>query len=539
MEMHRFKTYLLLGVLLVSAATMAQQQEFIFGQLVDATQNDPIPFATIRIKGKALGVISNMNGTFKIPLRYKEQGEVLEISCLGYETRELHIDELDAFKSSGIKLTPSAFELAEAIVSAREKKVNVKEIVRTAVNNIPMNYPENEFNLVGYYRDYQVKNNAYVNLNEAIIKVRDEGFDSENSFYNQYQLLSYTSNKDFEIDRFAAQPYDYKGHNKIVPNAKMKNDGGNEFILLGMHDPIRNYKEPSFSFINDLRNDFVNTHSFKMLGKSKHKNESVYQIEIAYSNDHYRAQGLIFINTTDFSIHKLDYELHKLDNETDEEKENTDLRVIVNASERFSDGFRKMDSELLYRIQTEYTRGPERKMYLNYISFYNKILVQRPPRFESKFVIYLDDFSFRIRLNKMPAKLNRVKKKDFKVRYKKELIPIEEFYFLEDELTFVVCPDLDDLQTGKLFENFNYEVADVTHAYELVDDEGNKLNERKWEYLHQYREFFTQDTEPNAVWINKRDQMIRLLPLDSPEQPISNEAVDEYWKNTPLQGKMN
>lgn len=534
-----FRRQLSMILMLIGTIAMAQQDDFIFGQLIDATRNEPIPFATIRIKDQALGVISNMNGTFKIPLRFKEQGEVLEISCLGYETLELHIDELEGLKSSGIPLKPSAFELTEAIVSARKKKVDVKEIVKTAVNSIAQNYPENDFNLVGYYRDYQVKNNAYVNLNEAIIKVMDDGFDSGNSFYNQHQLLSYVSNEDFEIDRFAAQPYDYEGRNKIVPNARMKNDGGNEFILLAMHDPIRNYKEPSFSFINDLRNDFVNTHSFTMLGKSRHQGESVYQIEISYGDDHYSAQGLIFINSTDFSIHKLDYELHKLDYDTPKKEESTDTRVIVNPAERFSDGFRTMGSELLYRIQTEYARGPEDKMYLNYISFYNKMLIQRPPRFQSEFVINLDDSSFRIRLNKRPAKLKKVKKKDFKIRYKKELVPIDEFYFLEDELTFVVCPDLNDGQTEALFETFNYQVADVTHNYEILDEEGNKLNERKWEYLHQYREFFTQDTQSEGAWIEERDEMIRLLPLDSPEQPISNESIDDYWRNTPLRGNTN
>lgn len=534
-----FRRYFLLTLILVSSVSMAQQGEFVFGQLVDVSTDEPIPFATIRIKGKALGVISNMNGTFKIPLRFMAQGEVLEISCLGYETKELQIDELYTSQSSSVKLKPSAFELTEAVVSARKKSIDAKQIVKTAVSSIPLNYPEHDFNLVGYYRDYQVKNNAYINLNEALIKVTDEGFDGRNSFYNQHQLLSYESNKDFEIDRFAAQPYDYKGHNKIVPSAKMKNDGGNEFILLGMHDPIRNYKEPSFSFINDMKNDFVNTHRFRILGKSNHMKETVYQIEIAYSDDNYEAQGLIFVNSNDFSIHKLDYELYKLNNEVVKKEESTDSRKIENPSEQFSDGFRTMNNELLYRIQTEYARSEDRKMYLNYISFYNKMLIQRPPRFKSKFVINLDDRSFRIRVNKMPARLNKVKKKDFKIRYKENLVPIKEFYFLEDEYTFVICPDLDEEQTKNLFEKFNYEIADVTHKYELMDDEGNKLDERKWEYLHQYREFFTQETQPKGTWIRERDQMIRLLPLDSKEQPISGEPINEYWRNTPLQGRID
>ena len=124
---------------------------------------------------------------------------------------------------------------------------------------------------------------------------------------NQYQLYSYHPNLDFEIDSFARQPYDYKENNKVEPNAKMKNDGGNEFITLRMHDVIRNYGLESFSFVDDLATDFIDNHKFRLKGKSNFGEESVYEIDLVYRNNDYAAEGTIFINTDDFAIHKLDY----------------------------------------------------------------------------------------------------------------------------------------------------------------------------------------------------------------------------------------
>lgn len=533
---------LLILSFLVSTICFSQQEDYIFGQLVDSTQNESIPFASIRVKGRALGVITNIDGTFKIPLRYKTLGEIIEVSCLGYISKELLIDDLVEGQSNVIILKPGGFELSEAIVSAKMKRFSAKKIVRIAVNNIPKNYPQDKFSLVGYYRDYQVKNGNYTNLNEAIIKIADEGFSKKNSFYNEHQLLSFAKNKDFEIDSFAKQPYDYESFNKVVPNAKMKNDGGNEFIMLGMHDAIRNYKEDSFSFINDMSSDFIESHSFRILGKSNYNKESVYEIEIRFRNNHYLATGTIFINVKDFSIHKLDYALHKLkSNKAIEKKRPSDQIELTNRSERFSDGFRETNLEVLYHITTEYVRGVKEKMFLNYISFYNKVLIQRPALFKSKFLIRMADNSFTVRMNKPPANLNKIRIKDFIISYENKKIPIKEFYYLDDERTFVVCPNLGSEKLENFFERLFTEredllVADVTYSFDNIRDSlGNKLDERKGEYLHQYREFFTQETKTNYQEIGEYDLMIKTLPLDSNEQPVSRRtSKTDYWKNSPL-----
>ncbi|MFX0555163.1 carboxypeptidase-like regulatory domain-containing protein [Maribacter sp. CXY002] len=526
--------FVFLLFLLVTLICVSQEEDYIFGQLVDGSKNEPVVFASIRLKGAALGVISNIDGTFRIPMYYKSIGEVLEISCIGYGTKLVAVNDLKDTEANIIILQPSAFELNEAVVSANIKKLSAKQIIKIAVNSISQNYPLKEFGLIGYYRDYQVKNGNYANLGEAIIGVEDTGFKEKNILNNKYLLYSYNINQDFEIDEFARQPYDYEGYNKVVPNAKLKNEGGNEFITLRMHDAIRNYGLESFSFVDDISTDFIENHKFSLKGKTNFNKESVYEIDMVFRDDTFSANGTIYVNTKDFAIHKLEYAVYK-------RKKPKDISKAINDKERFSNGFIKLNREMLYHIQTEYARGANKKMFLNYISFYNKVLVQRPAPFKSRFSIYLEDKSFRIRVNKKPGNLEKIKNRDFMITYRNDFVPIREFWFQEDELAFVVCPHLKYKKAEDIFdvlftEKEDLEVADVKYTYGNIKDSlGNKLDERKWEYLHQYREFFVQEIILDNNVKNSNRLMRKDLSLDSDLQlKHSVDIKKEYWKNTPL-----
>ncbi|MDC6390393.1 carboxypeptidase-like regulatory domain-containing protein [Maribacter sp. PR1] len=535
------RNYLFLVLLSISAICYCQQRDYIFGQLVDATQNEPIPFASIRVKGAAMGVISNIDGTFRIPMRYKSMGEILEISCMGYGTKNIPMRDLRISEANIIVLQPSAMELKEAVVKAKLKKLNARELMRMAIARIPQNYPLMPYSMVGYYRDYQVKNGSYTNLNEAVVNLYDEGFSKKDNFDNQYELFSYRHNTDFEVDPFAKQPYDYGGYNKVIPHAKMENTGGNELITLMIHDAIRNYQIDVYSFINDMSLDFLENHRFRLMGTTNYKDTKVYNIACYYRDNDYRSEGRIFLDTGNFSILKLDYSLYRRKKPGENDK-------AINPLERYSDGFKETEGENLYRIITEYYKGEKDKMYLGYISFYNKMLIQRPPEFFSKLVVDLRDNSFKIRLNKVPANLDEIKNGDFKIKYKGELLPIKDFFFSEDERRFTICPHTKYTKVADALEyifteNDKAEIANLNYSYgEIRDSLGNKLDERKWEYLHQYREFFVQETTPFSTIgdISKDSLMHKMKPLDSEIQHISKQALKkDYWMNTPLPNVTN
>ena len=70
-------------VFLTPSSLYSQDENFIRGKLLDKKTGEPIVFATIRVKDKALGVISNKDGGFKVPLEFQYQGlEGLDLSIM-------------------------------------------------------------------------------------------------------------------------------------------------------------------------------------------------------------------------------------------------------------------------------------------------------------------------------------------------------------------------------------------------------------------------------------------------------------------------
>ena len=68
--------------LMVSAIALAQTT----GKVVDADTNEPLPGATVLVKGTKTGVVTGFDGTFSIAAA---SGDVLAVSYLGYESTEV------------------------------------------------------------------------------------------------------------------------------------------------------------------------------------------------------------------------------------------------------------------------------------------------------------------------------------------------------------------------------------------------------------------------------------------------------------------
>ena len=124
------------------------------------------------------------------------------------------------------------------------------------------------------------------------------------------------------------------------------------------------------------------------------------------------------------------------------------------------------------------------------------------------------------------------------VYYKDQEIPIDDFYFLKNKMAFIVCPDFKDKTLAKAYEDLftetdSLKVSDITYGYGNIKDSlGNTLDYRKLEYMHQYREFFTQEIIPQENEVTEEQRfMIKMKPLDSPLQPInSGKMKNTYWK---------
>ena len=531
------KNFFLL-ICLLSSIFLTAQEDFIKGRLSDAQTGEPIPFATVRLMGKAVGVISNQDGGFRIPVEFKEESDAIEISSMGYTTKMVKFASLSTAMINDIRLDAYVFELEGSVVRAKLKKLAARDIVRYAINNIKNNYPQSKFGYVGYYRDYQLKDSHYVNLNEAIIEVIDQGFNSSDAKTSRFLMHDYRRNLDFEIDSFAAKPYDYREFDKIVPSATIRSYGGNEFVLLRVHNAIRNHSVDSYSFIHELAKDFIKNHIFQKGRKTYYDNRAVYQISIFREDLNFGVRGTIYIDESNFAIRKLNYSVFKL-------RRNA-KKFVGNESRgarRLEIPNKASDNDLLFEVVVEYSSTKsEDKMYLNYISFHNQFMIKRPPKFQIEEVT-LDIASkhIEIKLNRPLANLDDLKLRDFKIYYLNKRVGIESAKFHKSNNTLVlqVLPSESKKKIiEKLFSTgFDKKKEEFSlQLNKLKDAEGNLLEMRKEEYLDQFREFFVQEIVAEREEVVADDHYLKLnRPLHDSTQYIYRESRSkDYWMNTPL-----
>ncbi len=515
--------------------TVFSQQDFITGQLLDNEDGAPIVFATIRVKNKNVGVISNLDGSFRIPNKFKNLGSVLEISSLGYVSKDILLYELSINKTNIIGLFPAIEVLDEVIVEGvmkrpkrikTYKKMSAVDIVGKAIANISLNYPSSPFTSVGYYRDFQMNDKRYFNLNEALFEVWDQGFGASDFETTKVRIFEYKRSQDFPTDSIAQKPYDYKNRNKTMPGAYLKYYGGNEFTILRIHDAIRNNSIDLYDYVNVFRTDFLKNHLFKKEADVILNNKKLFNISFLRNIGLFEVKGNLFISQENLAIYKMEYTI------------NSSYREKLRYSRRY---YKNRPKELLFSIVVSYA-PVDGFMYPNYHSMKNNFKVKESPKFKVNEVSYnLNQKCFYVYLNNKANEKDALKKSNYRLKYKGKKIKINKIVLIEDEVILFLDPDtitaklmFDEITVATKKDIQDEDILNIK-IENIRDVHGNYINEPSYRAVKQYREFFVQQILTNPkVAPNDSLYMNMNLPIYK-NQPIAKpEFFSDYWMNTPL-----
>ena len=516
------QNYILIVLLFISTSLFSQQGDYIIGKLFDAKSQEPVVFASIRIKNKALGVISNMDGSFKIPLKYKELGDIIEISSMGYQSKEILITNLSIYEVNIVRLMPAILELEETVVIAKQKRkkiISAKQIVRNAIEAIPQNYPKYPFSYVGYYRDYQVKNKDFINVNEAIIEVFDNGFQTNDNQKTNFKLYQYIKNTNFSRDTLGEKSYDNK--NKFIPGAQILSRSGNELLMLRNMNAIRNHKVDIYSYVYRFERDFIINHWFRKNKEVNLGNEYFYSISISKTNPRFLVFGTMYVSKTSFAIYKFDYEVY-------------DRRDGINSTATYETI--KKEFSPLFAVRLGYNEYND-LMYPSYISFNNRFKVYTKPKFKiEKLSLDPVEECVAVTFSKEPNRNDVLKVSRYELEYDDDDVRI--MYVKQDgrmaKLYF-------SNQTWKnLEERISTNIAEDEAKLQLriskiKDIDGNIINTPEEIEFSQFREFFTQQTKSVKNRPFVRSYMNKNIPIfqnQTVEKPVN---FEDYWMNTPLQ----
>lgn len=164
--------FILLFILALASAAMAQRIT-LSGRVIDKETKEPLPFATLGVKGKAIGTITNLQGEFDFHIPAELRNDLFTLSMLGYKPYEVPVWTLLEINPLVIEVEKSTFLLDEVTIA---DSLTGGEILMIALSRIEQNYPMQPYLMEGFYRDLKKVGGTYISLLEAAVKIYDEDY---------------------------------------------------------------------------------------------------------------------------------------------------------------------------------------------------------------------------------------------------------------------------------------------------------------------------------------------------------------------------
>ena len=296
-------------------AFSAQAQKITLSATVQDNQSqEPLPFASVGIKGKSIGTVTNLQGQFDFHFPAEFRNEILVISMLGYQNYEAPIWSLLDSKIEIIQMTRSTTVLKE--VEVRDSLTG-GEILSLALAKVDQNYPMDPFLLKGFYRDVKKVGGTYIALLEAAVEIYDENYvepRNKSKLRERVKLLEVRKSVGYD-NKFTA----YFGQRNLLEDLLLHNNI--RYRQIEVHaDLFENTKREEDSYYNGSET-FVLTNNVGFYLK-------------------------MYVDKTDYSISHLQFEIS---GDNDERKRNLVSKFVS------------------YKKTIDFKRY-NGKMYLNYIS---------------------------------------------------------------------------------------------------------------------------------------------------------------------------
>jgi len=261
---------------------LPQVTQYISGIIVDEETSEPLPFATIGLKNKGRGTVTNSNGEFGLKITSDLSDDTLSVSYLGYIRTEIPVKQ--AFHNGlSIPMKREYISIPEIII----KNQIPQEIIYKSVNAIRRNYSDVPAYMTGFYREGVMKKRELQNYSEAIVQIYKSSYTGT---LLGDQMKIYKSRKIENIKRTDTLAVRLKA-------------GMSTCLEL---DGVRNL----FDFLN---RESMSDYRYRLSDIVTYDDESAYEIEFEQREDIDQPlyKGVVYINSTDFAILHAEFELNE------------------------------------------------------------------------------------------------------------------------------------------------------------------------------------------------------------------------------------
>lgn len=175
----------------------------ISGKIIDQNSKKGLPYASLGLRGKHIGTISNHDGDFTLSLSSNNINDTLVVSYIGFKNTEIPVSEIKN-NNIKIKLKEDFISLQEVIIRNKEPK----SLLKAAIHKIESNYLQKPTNLTSFYRESVLKNNKYMIYLESILDIYKTPYDGLD-YKDKVKLFK--SRKIYDVSRLDTISFRLKG----------------------------------------------------------------------------------------------------------------------------------------------------------------------------------------------------------------------------------------------------------------------------------------------------------------------------------------
>jgi hypothetical protein len=495
--------FLILFSLLCTSCAFAQNTFIIRGRLINADTKDPVSAASIFIRKAGIGVISNDIGEYVFHIPYENRLDTVCISSLGYKNYYIVLGSDNNNDNLTIKLKPSAYMLDPIIVKSKNKRGTAERLIKKAIENIDTNYPQQGYQISGYYRDYLEKHHQYFNLLEAALEVEDKGFSTDDAKTSRIRIVQMRYNPSYLYDSSQIMLYDNR-RMKYIPGAYINPMDGNEFLILRSHDALRNNNRFTLSFLDYFSKNFVHNHNFKIDSITYINDIQVYSISFKYNNRYgydsaanFSANGYLLLRKDNFALYRITYNTYIFDKDYDGR---------------------------LYNLVIEY-REMEGRYYPQYLSFGNYFKIRNrvdTSTFKMQQTIFRKSSKvLELHFNRNVDTISGHDTSNYSIHYGMNKIPVGAIGIYKNVVRILLKIDANKLK----------ELTDegdlIISIGEISDIQGNRMA-GKYNGYYQHRDFFVNKITPH---ISQEFPYSDVIPKTMPLYWNRSKNDPEFWNS--------
>ncbi|GEM_PF-4979371 len=145
-------------ILLVFSSYLYSQNIIINGKIINSSNNKPLQYANIFIKGTNIGTVSNIEGKFHLFINEKFKKDTIIFSHIGYVNTKLAINDIKS--DILIKLNPYIEQTENIIIEA--KRTNPSDILKKAMQNLDENVYDKTYKTKVFSRNFVQKDSVFI-----------------------------------------------------------------------------------------------------------------------------------------------------------------------------------------------------------------------------------------------------------------------------------------------------------------------------------------------------------------------------------------